>query len=111
MNEKPGRPFIYYLPPIDWWEGWTTLEGLSRSLEPDEFFDPVVEVATFMLRAAPLFVKAGWEGDGTWRAAPLPVFDEGVQLRSFLVAVKQSNNGSTFVASPKALPWLEGEAP
>jgi hypothetical protein len=53
-------------------------------------------------------LEAGWEGDirhgsGPF-VCPLPDGDCGSE---YLIAWKQDNNGSTFIASPFCLPWLK----
>jgi hypothetical protein len=100
---------VYCLPPIDWWDGWTLLEELVVPTAVDEFDDGYTArlLLATALEAASLFVHVGWEGDGCWRAAPLPIFDDGCQTHDFMIAVKQANNGTTFLSSPDRLPWLE----
>ncbi len=46
-----------------------------------------------------------WEGDGIWMVSGLPVNDSASSLPMF--AVKQNNNGDTFICSPLQLHWLE----
>ena len=55
--------------------------------------------------------EAGWEGDPK-RGAEWPLCRASPgQLRRcsvhYMIAWKQDNNGTTFVASPFPLPWLE----
>jgi len=53
--------------------------------------------------------EVDWEGDirkgEQPYVSPLPHHDD--TICEFLIAWKQDNNGSTFVASPYPLPWLE----
>lgn len=46
-----------------------------------------------------------WEGDGNWYVSGMPSEDSSDSLPIF--AVKQENNGSTFLCSPFPLPWVE----
>lgn len=99
--------FIYHIPPIDFWAGWLDEATFRKHLELtdeegdlDRFKEAAFGAARSELR---------WEGDireGPFFAG-LPTTAE--YWSSFMMAWKQDNNGSTFVASPKDLPWLRAD--
>ncbi|PSS59873.1 hypothetical protein C6558_36235 [Ensifer sp. NM-2] len=99
--------FVYKLGPIDFWNGWLSAADFVAETENvdanynEETFLPFVEKAQDLARGI------GWEGD--MRSGPfvsaLPNPDSG-NLSDFILAWKQDNNGTTFVASPYELPWL-----
>lgn len=103
--------YVYAVGPIDFWSGWLTPEeaigptDTAGAHEPskidqsdfEEFFGQAKEIARS---------TRGWEGDirqGPF-VAGFPVHDGG----AFVVAWKQDNNGTTFIASPQRLLHLEG---
>jgi len=104
---------IYVTGPIDHWGGWSSIEdALLMTGEGGPRFpgDDCRDQLHALLSSATMcairgrFVALGWEGDGIWRAGPLP---NPLSCDSLLMfAVKQQNNGSVFLASPFALPWL-----
>lgn len=120
MLEKRLRVFwVYECSPIDNWWGWTPLttvlqsskenndleeEGLGAYIEDWRGF-PFEKLALEASTAKLLIQKHTlWEGDGHWQVAPLPNPDQCTS--ELLFAVKQSNNGTTFLCSPFRLPWL-----
>ena len=104
--------FVYVQYPID--AGWNNLltvvdaaelicDAADFNQEPERHgFDNFISLFCSARTAAR---RAGWEGDclGSPRVFWIPC--EG----GFRVAFvwKQSNNGTTFVASPFELPWLD----
>lgn len=97
---------VYALPPIDFWGGWSSVEdattqwGGSRLIERWRYERVLAEA--FVLAS-----DAGWEGDireGPFIAG-LPHEHAGGKP-VFMIAWKQDNNGTTFVASPVQLPHL-----
>jgi hypothetical protein len=121
IEKKPptGRSFdqwlvVYHLGPIDNWFGWRSLLDVARE-GVDEFGNKPPSQDWLLetwLQARDLARRCGWEGDirggydfgnGPW-FAPLPIDRGGYK---FMIAWKQDTNGSTFVASPIELPWLE----
>ncbi len=102
---------FYHVAPIDFWAGAMTRESLlmeaavrDASMELDvldEHLDSLLEVAQIAFR------KIDWEGDimdgPFYFAVPNP--DE--LAFAFGLVLKQSNNGSTFIASPVPLPHIE----
>lgn len=95
---------LYAVGPIDWWDCCTSLSFSSREppLEEDPPFLSLPELA----RIFHWFESIGWEGDthGLW-AFRLPCPDSCGWMWAY--AIKQSNKGTTFIASPVPLPWLE----
>lgn len=58
-------------------------------------------------RAKEEFLGAGWEGDGKLQIAWIPPFadrDADQGRGAFVIHVKQSNNGTSWILSPIALP-------
>tara|TARA_Y100000310_G_scaffold337222_1_gene423770 strand:- start:2954 stop:3397 length:444 start_codon:yes stop_codon:yes gene_type:complete len=122
------RPWVIYVcGPIDWWEGWWRLTeydyggdsvvhrrkaimeevatGLAAVYHRHE--DRQVLTVELLLQYQSVrhgFGHAGWEGDGSWYFAVLPDPQEFGSQPIF--AAKQSNNGTTFIASRYKLPWL-----
>lgn len=99
------KGFVYALGPIDWWLGWCPFTTLIRAFESDPVSLDLDRVFNLVVTAAWGFTRAGWEGDGRWYLSAVPN-DEGGPECDLLLAVKQSNNGSTFVFSEHELPWL-----
>jgi hypothetical protein len=117
------RYFCYACGPIDWWDGWQSVpefiaaEGDSE--DPDTAVDKgnaawhqgvkarrIAEVGSLLQTLGrQLAEELRWEGDGLWRIASLP------EPKNFacvaMLAVKQQNNGLTFICSPYPLGWLE----
>jgi hypothetical protein len=111
--------FVYAISPIDHWGGWrrfdeAMLPGPSDAY-PSRFsydwqFGPTLEELNIRLKLAMQLARNdGWEGDVRegpyW--APLPIDEPGVY--DFVIAWKQDNNGTCYVVSPFALPWLSGD--
>jgi hypothetical protein len=110
---------VYCIPPIDFWGGWMNVSdvveaiGLApESQDPDQ---PGYDSQAFgreverLYRLARVDVwQAGWEEmERPWRCAPLPAWatDSDVSFTAVL-AVKERNNGATWIWSPIDLPWL-----
>ena len=85
---------IYVLPPIDF--GWTKLTIADPDAEP---------LSAILKRAAALPKGYAWERDFTWGPGQFAIPTENEFIVGY--AWKQPNNGTTFVASPVELPWLE----
>ena len=120
---------IYSTPPIDFWEGWREWETFlvdvlrdaiefSRELQSSGFEGILVrwdtagslahhaqELVNLRILAQEGFERAGWEGDGIFRATHIPA-DLGARA-PIAITVKQSNNGTTFFASQIELPWFD----
>jgi hypothetical protein len=110
---------VYQLAPIDFWYGWTSYEDALVAARRDHLADgetdkwcpasPAELTATFN-RARNLARQLdGGPGESLRNdegpyLCPLPLDDCGSY--SFLLAWKLENNGTTFIASPFALPWL-----
>lgn len=96
--------YVYAGCPIDFWSGWMPEAEYLAALAANE-----EDQATYYMRlgaAQVLAKRLGWEGD--MRQGPfvsgLPAPDS--PYSEFLIGWKQSNNGTTFIASPYELPWL-----
>jgi hypothetical protein len=96
--------FCYAIGPIDFWTGWTKPDGLfdlhadADGLDRDGYED-------WLVRVEGLARDLGWEGDRT--VGPLIAGLPGDTLGGeFMIGWKQSNNGVTFIASPRPLTWL-----
>jgi hypothetical protein len=111
--EKRICAHIYGLFPIDY--GWDYLPLLSdievREGKNGGLNDLNLSGAREMLmRATPCLINdMGWEGDFAvpLRAILLPSGDTDMEIA---LVWKQSNNGNSYVVSPKPLVWLEDHA-
>jgi hypothetical protein len=108
---------VYRLDPIDWWNGWHRVEDLfEKQDDPEEGSATKLRTKELWPFLAEAFHAArewlGWEGDvsdGDLWATVLPPtegFGWGPDM-PFVLAWKQKNNGTTFIASPYRLPWVE----
>jgi hypothetical protein len=102
--------YVYHCGPIDCWAGWRPLrELLIQDADGVELPGPQHVQQRWEL-AQDLAKRIYWEGDvrssegGPWWT-PIP-WETGDW--EYVIAWKQDNNGSTFVASPVQLPWLVG---
>ena len=115
---------VYSLSPIDDWRGWQKPEDLFRAAidtspdanpagkdEPLGAFEPH-RWARAWTSARAAARKLQWKGDIRPGGGPyitiLPAAEPG-GLPLFVIAWKQQDNGTTFVASPVRLSWLEVE--
>jgi hypothetical protein len=112
---------VYHINPIDCWTGWLkSKQFVKRSfreydLAPrdlKEFYDVLWDIRARIdqrfWKAKEQARKIGWEGDiscGPYFSA-IPTSSINSE---YLIAWKQYNNGSTFVASPFRLSWLEND--
>ncbi|MGD9738371.1 MAG: hypothetical protein AB7O56_06885 [Bauldia sp.] len=104
---------IYTVAPVDLWHGWLTeeqyLESLGRELGDLHAKRAwALNYLPFRERAFAAGRRAGWDGDirrgeGGPFVSALPMLDGESKV---MLAWKQDRNGTTFVASPIALPWL-----
>lgn len=104
--------FVYCVLPIDFWSGWqkpSDVFKLNDGLH-DEARHDAAEWRPMWEKAKTLASDVGWEGDIRAGEGPfvsvLPSGDGGA-MPPVVIAWKQDNNGTTFVASPIRLPWLE----
>ena len=114
------RLYVYRCPPVDFWFGWLRLR-----VGEDFVFDVLDEPGGLFERewlsgsegairellsvSSDGFLRAGWEGDvrdGCWQLSGFPL-PETPGDPGFLVAVKQNNNGTTFISSPVSLQHLQ----
>ncbi len=97
---------LYAVGPIDWWGSCLSLSFSSFSRDGPCDGDPPFLDLPELLRLLLEFKSIGWEGDthGVWAfRLPFPACCGW----TWAYAIKQSNNGITFIASPVPLPWLE----
>ena len=102
--------YVYNSEPVDL--GWENLKSTSQTLaimvQDNDGRDLDKEKIDDFLRAwesAKAAARdAGWEGDFTVNPSVfwLPI---GMEFQ-YAFAIKQSNNGNTFIVSPVELPWL-----
>lgn len=101
MKIKDFKYFYHTYYPIDWWEGWTHWNTLAADILNDG------NEALKDIKA--VFIELGWEGDV--REGPYVVViptDDSYDPK-YIVALKQDNNGETFLASPIPLEHLNYE--
>lgn len=107
---------VYKLPPIDFWEGWTTPEEVDvrsrreHTILRDNGIDAEFHSCREEVAIARREIDLCASGHRFWREGPyvsaLPE-PPGSQL---IVAMKGENNGDTYVWSKLPLPWLDSEA-
>lgn len=103
--------FLYTLSPIDTWSGWSTEDEYKASEATQNDYDRPYALEQFekaKAQALELGKRAGWEGDFSVgpMVAGLPNRG-GDTMSGILIGWKQQNDGTTFVASPYRLPWLD----
>jgi len=107
-----GTYWVYACSPVDRWAGWMTPEEAvearraelgSFAEDGDREFKQTLDTAMNRI-AVHLLDDFRWEGDGRWLVAVLP--DPETCDCTVMFSVKQSNNGTTFIVSPRELPWL-----
>lgn len=105
--------YYYETGPIDYFAGTISLDVFKEQIkkEVDKFQSPetIFNAALENLESAKIFMRtnANWEGDiitGPFVFA-VPSPDKYEMEVGFVW--KQSNNGTTFIASPFGLSWLE----
>jgi|SRR5215813_13792391 len=96
--------YVYAIPPVDHWIGWQDAKDLVGDSPYGDKIDPA-EFRAFWNQAKVLGRKAGWEGDLSGGPLVAGMLDYDYSSR-FMVAWKQSNNGTTFIASEFELPHL-----
>lgn len=108
--------YVYKKGPIDDWSGWLTYDeyikiAKSRMSDLNEAA-LAAKISSLRKDAERLAKEIGWEGDfsmGPFYSA-IPGTD-GNPDSCLLIAWKQPNDGTTFVASPFRLTWLDGYSP
>ena len=97
---------VYHMSPIDHWAGWQHPADVFAPVEESHDRHTIPQWEDAWDQARELARQIGWEGDVAIgpRVSMLPADD--FKPAPFIIAWKQSNNGSTFVASPFPLPWL-----
>jgi hypothetical protein len=109
---------VYQLGPIDVWFGWTPLaDVIALAAKPiEERVDwchfEVAELKGALAHAQRLARRMWWDGklrqgDGGPYFCPLP--ENSFAPRLFLLAWKMDNNGTTYIAAPHRLAWLDDD--
>lgn len=111
--------YLYECSPIDWWVGWSTYEDILQQIRAeDEYMGSMTngvresDHLRFLEatgRALTGFRALGWEGDGDIKVTALPSpepYVNGAGIEALVLAVKQGNNGTTYLASQVPMPWL-----
>lgn len=101
--------YCYHTPPIDFWYGALNHEQLfdviaHHSPSMRWLVDMLDEIEAVASAAQSGFKQVGWEGDIS--EGPFFFFVPSELEMKCGYVLKQSNNGSTFVASPHPMPWL-----
>jgi len=108
---KRTPSYVYSASPIDWWQGWIDLSkhelsDFATNDEDDFGINFATEATDFLDHAKRRAADQGWEGDiiqGPFLSA-MP--DPDNNCSRFVVAWKQYNNGTTWIASELPLPYL-----
>jgi len=104
--------FVYEKAPIDFWAGWVTEDDFKQQLRKEgtdeNFKADWNKYLAFRNTAQSLASDIGWEGDVTSGpyVSAIPMEDPA-DSGHVIVAWKQENNGTTYIASPQPLPWLQ----
>lgn len=94
--------FVYVIPPIDLWEAWLPEKEFRAKIEDGGLESEFDEFRKDALRVA---LALGWEGDfreGPYVTALIHPQFCGATLE-YVLAWKQDNNGTTYLASPRKL--------
>lgn len=100
--------FTYVLDgPVDWFRGAVHLDDLLEQCREDR--EEFRNVSKLLMGAVAAVLKECCEWEGSITAGPyvfaLPVHDSSSLHLGFVW--KQNNNGTTFIASPLPLWWLD----
>lgn len=96
---------VYACNPIDWWQWWLSEDELVERRPAEQIKDYLRDLKLAQEAA----FQIGWEGDV--REGPFVCGLPGPSgACDFIIAWKQDNNGTTFVASRERLPWMEEHA-
>ena len=99
-----NKCFLYQCPPIDYWDGWVDVTVVSVSGGDNEY-NQFTKPFRMAAEAIYLATKYGYY-DGelhTIKMAGIPTGDCESEL---MVALKITNNGTTYIYSERCLPWL-----
>lgn len=106
---KTKKLYVYCLPPIDYWIGWQDVE--SWLLREDVEGSYEIPEYTKMFEAGKRLAKEiGWAGDiceGPFITGLPPHWGE--HTSDFIIGWKDDDNGTTYIVSPRELPWLKEE--
>jgi hypothetical protein len=109
------RMFFYMIPPVDYWPGSTTFDpdeqrarALSKPDPADYWLSEQVELAKAIIKAidqgTPVFER--WGLGTTIRERRYGCVPGDTQTEVW-VGIKEENNGTTYIASPVAIPSLD----
>jgi hypothetical protein len=107
MTQGPRELIVYNVGIIDHWTGWQKPADLMRD-DPHGAFSRQ-EFEQRLARAHDIARTLGWEGDGSPLITAIPDAPDSYESE-YLIGWKQSNNGTTFIASPFELPWLAADS-
>jgi len=97
--------YVYELGPVDYFDGAMTVDQAIKSSNEDVGQEIL---RSFLQAARAVIDESSWEGtitDGPYVIALPPVDGDFSLLWGFIW--KQNNNGTTFIASPLPLWWLD----
>jgi hypothetical protein len=110
MGEVTVKIIVYCVAATDMWIGWQKPSDLFRASVHDhhsEWHDPD-NWNSMWASAKRLASRIAWEGD--IREGPyvtvLPEVPGDQSLPPVVIAWKQDHRGTTFIASPFELPWI-----
>lgn len=107
--------FAYELSPLDY--GWEHLKTVSETVcdlakiddsswpPPDINSDDIKQFLSDWELAKAEATRIGWEGD--FRHEPVVIWLPDETGFDYGFVFKQDNNGTTYVVSPVAMPWLK----
>jgi hypothetical protein len=99
-NSSPA--YLYEMYPIDVWRGWILIQDALA--DPDKFDLRRSDLEERVAEVKKLLSEhTKWEGDGNIYLSSIPYEPE----TRLVFAIKQSNNGTTYIASP--LPYVHLE--
>lgn len=95
---------VYCPDMIDWWPGWFSPHDMLNQDESTQ-----CEFTVALLKARDAALEAGMEPElREVHVSALPHADGDSNGRHhWLFAFKQDNNGTVYIVSPFALPWME----
>jgi hypothetical protein len=98
---------VYQVVPIDCWDLWKPLYPALTEMKKELMHGDAGIILNDLCMAFMLARKLGWEGDiRSFEGGP---YIAALPAGGHVIAWKQDNNGTTFIASPFELPWISAE--